>query len=143
MAEIRYNDKELLYFPIQQFSPRFGDNFFTCTVSHFKPCDSDICFVPNYIAFSLNVSVGRKSWETERRFSEFVTLTNYIRDKYPKLRTSLPALPPKTCFRVLTDETFLNERKDKLRDSLDELLRFLSREKVVADRKVLDFLGFP
>jgi hypothetical protein len=137
-----YNGKELLYFPVKQFSPRFGDNFFTCTVERFKPCDSDVCFVANYITFSLNVSLGRKSWEIERRFSEFVTLINYIKEQYPKLRTSLPAVPPKTCFRVLTDEAFLTERKNKLCELLDELMRVLSREKVVSDQKVLDFLGF-
>jgi hypothetical protein len=138
-----YNGKELLYFPIKQFSPRFGDNFFTCTIERFIPCDSDVCFVTNYITFNLKVSLGRENWDIERRFSEFVTLINYIREQYPQFQTSLPATPPKTCFRVLTDEKFLNERKDKLCELLDELLRLLSREKVVSDRKVLDFLGFP
>lgn len=85
---------------------------------------------------------GKLSWIVERRFSEFVTLVRHIKETYPQLQSKLPPLPPKSCFRVLDDESFLRTRHGQLSDLIDELMKVLSSEKLVCDDKVLSFFGF-
>ena len=141
MSQDPTNDYELLYFPEKQFSSRFGDGFFTYKMNNFTPINGDSCQVPTYIVYNLTVFRGKTTWLIGKRYSEFVVLIDHLKQTYAHLRSEILALPPKSCFRILNDESFLNERMELLDKFLDELLRVLSRQKLMHDHKVMGFLG--
>ena len=130
--------KELLYFPLKQFSPRFGDNFFSFKMESHTLSKTTFPFV----VYKITMYLGKSTWTIERRFSHFVSLSNYLKETYPVLVKQAPSLPPKTCSRVTNDEKFLAEREQLLSEYLDALLALLSKEKLLADEKVKSFLGF-
>lgn len=131
---------ELVYFPPKQFSPRFGDNFFTAVIENYervKPIDS--CS-GHYVVYAIGVSRGKHTWIVKRRFKEFEQLLLYLKGKYPNTVQPFPALPAKTCCSVLNDEDFLLARSKELQTFLHEMLLTLHIEKVLLDDKVTEFL---
>lgn len=142
---------ELVYFPPKQFSPRFGDSFFTAQVDNFEatsPTDLlssclSFCGSSRQIVFVILVSRGRDTWEVRRRFSDFERFLKYLKGKYPNTVQPFPALPPKTCFAVADDQDFLFRRAKDLHVFLTETFTTLHMEKLLKDETVLEFLGLP
>mmetsp|Transcript_9111 Transcript_9111/g.18720 ORF Transcript_9111/g.18720 Transcript_9111/m.18720 type:complete len:148 (+) Transcript_9111:116-559(+) len=132
---------ELVYFPPKQFSPRFGDNFFTAQVDNFDHFVPTTCFSAKYVVFIILVSRGRETWEVKRRFSDFERFLLYLKQNYPKTVQPFPTLPPKTCFGVADDHDFLFRRAKDLHVFLTELFTTLHMEKLLKDETVLDFLS--
>lgn len=131
---------ELVYFPPKQFSPRFGDNFFTVTIENFervKPIDT--C-AGQHVVYAVTVQRGRHTWVVKRRFREFDQLLQYLKNKYPNAKQPFPLLPPKTYCSVTTDEDFLMNRMKDLQAFLNEMLLTLHLEKALADDKVTEFI---
>lgn len=137
-TSVSLTDQELLYFPLKQFSPRFGNNFFTFKIESYSLSKTALPFVQ----YTITMYLGKSVWTIERRFSHFVVLSKHLKDSYTVMKKKGPSLPPKTCSRVTGDEKFLQERQKLLGDYLDELLSLLSKEKLLADQKVKSFLGF-
>lgn len=131
-------EKELLYFPLKQFSPRFGNNFFSFKFETFTLSKTTIPFV----VYKITMYLGKSTWTIERRFSQFISLSKYLKETYSALNKNAPCPPPKTCGPVTGDQHFLMQRQNLLSDYLDALLALLSKEKLLTDQKVKSFLGF-
>lgn len=133
--------KELLFFPEQQFSSRYGDKFFTISIrSYDKVVDS--CFT-GYVEYLINIRKGQLSWTVKKRFSAFDSLLRELKLRHQSSVHLFPALPPKTCLPVVQDDAFINERKDNLQQFLDDLLTSMTNEKIIGDEGLLDFFNFP
>jgi hypothetical protein len=131
---------ELVYFTAKQFSPRFGDNFFTAVVENFEHVKALESCWGNYVVYLIAVSRGRYTWTMKRRFKEFEQFLAYLKEKYPRTTQPFPALPPKTYCSVTNDDNFLINRSKELQTFLDELLKTLHLEKALLDEKVIEFL---
>ena len=123
------NGSELLYFPRQQFSPRFGDHIFTIDiVSHRKESIVDpICFCKkrDVILYKIIVKKGKKEWYIEKRFSELMNLFSKLKlSKY----FDFTVFPSKTYFDVSNNEKYLQHREDALLVALDMVLKDLSSQ---------------
>ena len=101
----------------------------------------DSCW-SKYVIYNIQVLRGRSTWMIKRRYSEFVKLLNYLLIKYPTCKEPFPSLPPKTYSNISEDNTFINDRKQKLARFLDELLKTMHIEKLLTDPILIDFLGF-
>lgn len=143
---------EIIYFPKTQFSPRFGDSFFTCSIlswSYNRDPTAMCSFEELFIRFEVELRLGRRTWTVHRRFSEFVSFHLYVAGTL-KLSSSSsgggssrpPTHPPKSCYRVLYDRAFLNARQAALAVYVDELLRALSANHWMADPRVREFFAF-
>lgn len=99
---------EILYFPPKEFSPRFGDQFFTATIRGYEILGHPSACGGQYAVYLLEVCRGREKWIIKRRFSEFDRLNISISHNIPSDISVLP-LPPKTCFRTV-DEVELSPR---------------------------------
>lgn len=138
---------ELLYFPKKEFSPRFGDTFFTFDIKgHEIQGRSDVCGGA-YCTYTIEIARGKRRWEVKHRFSDFDKLQNMLRGEID-FAQDLPALPPKTCFRTVDEvlfviililcyltntllQSFLQTRQEQLFAYMEGVL------KVVSDRKVI------
>jgi hypothetical protein len=132
----------MIYFPIEAFSRRFGDKFFTFEIKSFtvKRGENECsCLLSEYIVYNLNILAGKKSWIVEKRFSDFEKLLVYFVESYPYLN-NLPILPSKTFFNVLNDKNFLEERKKKLAIFFHDFLLELTLKNVLTDHVLLEFL---
>jgi hypothetical protein len=131
----------ILYFPKTAFSKRFGKQFFTVEIEKVEVINEDSCW-NKHAVYTLLVKQGKAEWSMQRRFREFDNLLKIMKTKINVDEVStLPCLPPKTCFPVTDDEKFLEDRKDKLYGFLDSFLKELSQKNLVTDKEVLDFLG--
>ena len=131
---------ELLYFPIKQFSARFGNNFFTFDITG-SNIMGDKCG-QNYVVYNIQVFRGRESWHIERRFRDFADLCYKVRSNNKNIVSDLPKLPPKTFFRVLSTK-FIDERKEKLNSFLHLLLHTISRHSMMLqpdNKSIISFL---
>jgi len=131
--------EELLYFPFQQFSPRFGDKFFSFDFVDSHVVHESCAF--DHAVYVIEIYRGRSRWRIERRFREFAKLNLTLREKFAVERKDFPSLPPKTCFRTVST-TFLNARKEKLKTFLDSLLSAITQHGLMLDNKSSDLLEF-
>jgi hypothetical protein len=93
---------ELLYFPKKEFSPRFGDTFFTFEIKgHEVQGSSEICGGA-YCIYTIEIARGKNRWEIKHRFSDFDKLQKMLQDELD-FAEELPALPPKSCFRSVDE----------------------------------------
>ena len=120
-----FDDKQLLYFPKNSFSPRFGEDFFTFEITSYQKEINTSCYKPIYINYLMTIRIGKKTIHIKKRFSEFIEFHKYLLD-FHKLNDLLPVIPMKTCFNVLDDKVFLDNRKEKLYCFLDSILKLLS-----------------
>ncbi|RYG65116.1 hypothetical protein EON64_12600 [archaeon] len=117
----------VLYFPIKQFSPRFGDEFFTFTISGFSVHDSEMCFsCGDYVLFTFDMQRGKVKWSVKHRFSEMERMHKTLVSATSLLGISLPAFPPKTLLPVVADTAFLQQRQEALYVYFDTVLKTLS-----------------
>ena len=124
----------LLYFPIKQFSPRFGNCFFTVEIISFtrKKATTRSCCVSDVIFYEVEVKRGRMAWRVFRRYSEFASLFESL-DKEDISPASNPAVPfPRKSFyrTYLHDPVFLELRKNQLEAVLDRILTAASTRSV-------------
>ena len=132
---------ELLYFPIKQFSPRFGNNFYSFEILSYKIENSESCGC-QHATYAIRIHRGRANWVVERRFKDFLAMYLIVSSSLPEtLRTELPRIPPRTFFRVLSDN-FLNSRQEQLSVFLDAFIQFLSRNGWMAENRSNGVLGF-
>jgi hypothetical protein len=149
----------LVYFPKDQFSPRYGDKFFTISVSGYsiRGMDQDevrtsqncsemagSCSVSTkaHVEYHVTVRQGNAQWTVNHRYNSFLEMSEKLRKEclsqhYP---IYLPALPKKTWFTVIHDEHFLNDRRQQLEKYLDSILSDLSRKGLVLPFSLATFL---
>jgi hypothetical protein len=138
--DMKVAENALLYFPKTTFSKRFGSQFFTMDITDYQVVNVSSCW-DKHAEYVIQLKQGKSEWTIKRRFREFEKFLASIRSSHHDLPSDkIPALPPKTCFRVLDDEDFLIERKMQLYDFLDNFLRELSQKNLLKDQKVIEFL---
>lgn len=135
---------EILYFPISQFSSRFGENFFSFKIRSWKyNRDPTFCSLEElYIEYELEMYMGRKKWSIFRRFSDLIQLHYYLVQNYPNLQETLPHHPPKSCYRILYNKLFIEHRIKLLEAYLNSLFLVLSVNKCLGDGMVGQFFQF-
>lgn len=129
---------QILYFPIKQYSARFGKQFFTMEVKDYRIQDGDACMA-SYAVYSISLQQEKFMWQIHRRFSDFDRLLHQLKQKYSDIE--FPELPPKTYFTVCTDAGFLDQRKRLLNEFSNQLLLTASKHRLFSDPKLLEFYG--
>ena len=112
-----------IYFTPDQFSARFGEQFFTAELIDRRTAAADA-----FVEYVVRCRCGRGAWTVAHRFREWAQLHRALaRDglKQP--------LPPKTCLRR-TDEPFLEGRSEALATYLAEVCEFYNRSERDAAR---------
>ena len=138
-----------MYFPVKEFSPRYGDSFFTFEFQGYHAVDNG-CF-NRYIVYDIKVTRGRNSWSVKRRFSQVHALGSVCLKMLASGATNSNlttigkpplSLPPKTyCTIDIEDKDFLRSRQASLFSFLDSLLKQLSANNLTNTIEVLEFLG--
>ncbi|KAJ1433352.1 Phox homologous domain-containing protein [Ochromonadaceae sp. CCMP2298] len=136
------SSKDLLYFPLKQFSSRFGENIFTINIGDYERMDSIKSCAGSFVVYHIAVSRGKSSWIVRKRFSEFDLFRSYLVSSYPNVTQQFPPLPAKTLLSVAKDDAFLAERQEQLMSFMDNTLKSLHLEKLLEDPKLADFLEF-
>ena len=123
MGEISRSNASLLYFPSKQFSPRFGDGFFTVEILSFKKmkATSSVCTIGEVVFYEISVKRGKQSWTVYRRYNEFAALFNSLDQE---ISSSPPTtFPQKNLFgNVIYNPIFLEKRMKELEVILDKIL---------------------
>ena len=135
----------MLYFPIKEFSQRYGGKFFSFEITTFtikRGENKCLCLLTEFIVYHLHIFLGQKHWVIEKRFSDFEKVLVHFIESYPNMIAKLPKLPTKTYFNVLHDKIFLEKRKEKLTIFLHEFLLQATVNKVLSDFVLIDFLEF-
>lgn len=151
----------LVYFPKDQFSPRYGDKFFTVSVSGYsvRSIDSDgidggnndyckdissPCSVAGkqHIEYHITVRQGHAQWTVNHRYRAFLDMSETLRKECISKNYSihLPEFPKKTWWKVLHDGDFLNNRRMQLEEYLHTILSDLSRKGLVLPFSLATFL---
>jgi hypothetical protein len=132
----------VLYFPIKQFSPRFGDDFFTFEIKAFEVIHSDSCCgFASYVIYTIDLQRGKRKWRMKYRFSKFEELHKHLLVTTSIVPIDLPKLPSKTYFPVTADQDFLEKRMKELSVYLDALLKRLSEEGDLENTCAAEFLN--
>mmetsp|Transcript_11473 Transcript_11473/g.21455 ORF Transcript_11473/g.21455 Transcript_11473/m.21455 type:complete len:160 (-) Transcript_11473:537-1016(-) len=133
----------MFYLTEKDFSPRFDDTFFTCSIMtrHLleKPPqsstesttrnDDSMSKSRHHIAiyYEIRVKCGHKNHIVHRRYSEFRNLLDELKRNppHPSEREFLSQVhvPPKTCFFSKVDYEFLDNRQEELEIFLEHLLK--------------------
>lgn len=155
------------FFDKKQFSPRYGDNIFSCSFedepvkeksldASFGMLDSlanalgvtvggGCCVPKNIVYYNITVYQGKYSWSVKRRYSEFTEL-------YHKLTHGTHGgsalhnivkdidLPPSTLFDVADSPDFCRNRQEDLAYFLTTVLTSTSAKHLVTE-DMLHFLG--
>eukprot|EP01031_Cornospumella_fuschlensis_P027714 gene27714-33476_t len=134
----------VLYFPSKQFSARFGDEFFTFSISGFDVQHSDFCYnCGGYALYTFDVQRCKVKWSVKRRFSEMERLHKTLVSATTLLGIVLPAFPPKTLLPVASDPVFLQHRQEALYVYFDAVLKTLSQDGGIESYETLyDFFAF-
>lgn len=129
---------ELLYLPRESFSARYGATFFTYELLGYHMVGGPCCN-PSHIEYEIKVIRANRNWIVHRRFREFYELGQFFRQS---MNISTP-LPRRTlCTPSISDEEFLDKRKEELDTFLDELLRELAittGRNIMSMKDILEF----
>lgn len=93
-------EKQILYFPPKEFSPRYGDTFFTVEIQNHEIVGHPSACGGQYAIYSLEISQGKRKWIIKKRFREFDSLNQSLHSEISQI-IQLPPLPPKTCFATV------------------------------------------
>lgn len=93
-------EKQILYFPPKEFSPRYGDGFFTVIIKDYEIIGHPSACGGQYAVYLLEISQGKQKWMIKKRFREFDSLNQSLQNEINNT-IQLPPLPPKTCFTTL------------------------------------------
>lgn len=133
MSDLCSTRASLLYFPTKQFSPRFGDCFFTVSILSFKKmrAPSTFCSIGGVVFYEIEVKRGKLTWTVLRRYNEFAALYKSLEEE--EMPTSdVPAFfPKKSVYSCLIfDRKFLESRRKELEIILDKILTAASTRSV-------------
>lgn len=129
----------MFYLTEKDFSPRFDDTFFTCSItsrltletppSHStnEPNKSSTSRHHPAIYYEIKVKCGHKDHVVHRRYSEFRKLLDDLRRNPPHWSEreflSQIHVPPKTCLFSKVDDEFLDNRQEELDIFLENILK--------------------
>lgn len=117
----------LLYFPLTQFSPRFGDSFFTIEIikSIKKKALSTFCYEQDVIYYEIEIRRGKNIWKVYKRYNEFKALYKSMEKSF--FHSSDTPIPIKFPQKILfPTDVLLAERMKELEIILDIILRSVS-----------------
>ncbi len=122
----------------KEFSPRFGDQFFTFELSSIFVRGSMYCC--QYCEYVIIVKQGSRTWTLYKRYSDFSKLNDMIIQFNASAVTSTSSFPGKTWFPSV-DIVFINIRKFRLQDYLENLAGEMSSKGLLnADSPLCKFL---
>jgi hypothetical protein len=145
MAQQENNRKSVskIYFPLKQFSPRFGNDFFSFEIlTHQVLLPGESCCALPHVEYTITMYSGRDTWTVSKRYSQFCTLFADLKEHHNEIEGQLPSLPGKTWFPIVYDEHLLSARRENLSGFLDGLLCKLNQFQITADPIVLQFFDF-
>lgn len=132
-----------VYFPIEQWSSRYGKSIFSFNTQTHQLCQPEVACCLPHVEYEITIYCGRDSWTVCKRFSQFYTLIADLKEHHSHDELGeLPRLPGKTWFPIVYDEYLLTTRREKLRLFLDDLLLKLNQKKLSSDPIILAFFGF-
>ena len=138
MGDLSSTSASLLYFPIKQFSPRFGDCFFTVEILSFtkRKASSKLCCISDVVFYEVEVKRGRLSWRVFRRYNDFASLFESLdNDEFSFPPNSLVGFPKKSIYsNFIHDDVFLEKRKKQLETVLDNILTAASTRSIPITR---------
>lgn len=128
---------ELLFFPMKEFSPRYGKTFFSMQIESYtilpNPSASMFCISRYYVVYNIKVMNGSATWYVQRRFSEFCKL-------FSSSSHDCIELPPKTLLPSFDDD-FLKGRQSNLHSNLVAYLSIESKNgTVLSNAPLIEFL---
>ena len=133
MSDLYSTNASLLYFPTKQFSPRFGDCFFTVSILSFKKmrASSTLCSIGDVIFYEIEVKRGRLTWTVLRRYNEFAALYKSLEKEEMSTSDVPTSFPKKSVYSCLIyDKKFLELRRKELEVILDKILTAASTRSV-------------
>lgn len=132
----------MFYLTEKDFSPRFDETFFTCSItsrctletppSNSSTNETIISKSTRHhpsIYYEIKVKCGHKDHVVYRRYSEFRTLLDDLRRNPPQSSLSerdflsQVHIPPKTCFFSKVDDEFLDNRQEELEIFMESILK--------------------
>src|SRR5690242_3137595 len=140
----------MLYFPKNQFSPRYGDQFYTIDLIG-NDVEKDEGAFPfcvrgcsHHIEYKVLLKQGTESWTVKHRYNDFVELHKKLHSEFANKPHSfpIPELPPKTYLRVLDDQSFIITRQKELESFLDKVLSMISQKGLMLPTCLEEFLKF-
>ena len=134
--------KAILFFPRNQFSPRFGDTFYTFEMTSYeKKKDENCCSHKEVVFYDVTVLQGKTRHNVSHRYSEFLQLFDDIKELDPDLVIDTP--PSKSWYLFLyNDPTCIDQRRQSLADYMEKLLLALHNRGVPITfyRPIISFL---
>ena len=90
----------------------------------------------------LIIQQGHKTWQVRHRYNDFLQLSFSLQQAFQEQHypIQIPELPKKTWFRVLYDQTFLQDRKERLETFLDRVCSALSQKGLLIPDPLAEFL---
>ena len=112
----------ILFFPRNQFSPRFGDNFYTFEMTTYeKKTAENWCSFKEVVFYDVTVLQGKTRHKVSHRYSEFLQLFDDIKELDPDLVIDAP--PSKSLYLFLyNDPVIVDQRRQSLADYMEKLL---------------------
>ena len=138
----KLHDIRAMYLDAQDWSPRFGETFFTIKMGSFELLESQsegtVSFggKTSFPAFyyCIEVYCGKAKHLVWRRYSDFAWLYRRIRSLFPEKALSLP---PGTCFCHNQSLQFAENRACQLREFMQDCLLIPN---LSSQHEVLEFL---
>lgn len=133
----------------KDWSPRFGDTFFTFSLvsririmsKEYLPFEKE-SFEGNHhfpaIYYKIVIKYGSHEITVLRRYSQFYNLYKELRKRSDfGSKASETYFPPKTCLFQHIDDDFLDDREEELENFLDGVLKRTAYANIPAVRKFL------
>ena len=130
-----------VYFPVSEFSTRYGEQFFTVSMEGGVIFDASPQMGSKHVRYALRIMYGQKSHVVHHRYSEFLALHHKL---VPLgLQSKVVRVPPKTCSRLFKDPfdpNFIERRAEGLYTYLHSVMQDRT---AIDSALVRDFLDLP
>jgi hypothetical protein len=140
----------LLYFPKKQYSPRYGNEFYSISIDSYEKvvetkqhsCCANMFSPLEFIEYVIIVKQGRAEWTVKHRYNDFVQMLTELKQELDAngVAIVIPALPTKTFFSIVYNEKLVDERREKLEQILDNVLSSISRKNLMLPNSIAAFL---
>ncbi len=127
----------LKYFQPQMFSPRYGLQIFTYSMTPGNKVDDDSCCSLQCETYTIHVKQGNVEWSVVKRFSDFLRLHSILQEKYSTIQP-FPLFPPKTLFpELFCSQKFMTNRLNMLNIYLENILLSMSSKNLLQGQNPL------
>lgn len=116
-----------VFFPPDQFSPRFGTDYFTVLLEECNLVETDRCCLPCQTTtpeFELKVQCGRECWKVYRKRSDFEALQSKLRSAGA---AAIPLPPDVPFFWPMHNTETVEESRRSMASFTEELLNLFNQ----------------